>query len=916
MENKDNKINIKPIKRIAGTLATGVLLAITLIGTGFGLANSVEETKGNVDTRYNETVQIQTKVKIKESGKTINDAADSIYKTMAFLGEQNAEVKTIGNDTIVVTDPVSSFVDSEKTLIEMMKNTENNKNYIKEVQNLIVPLFTDGTLDFRTVKGNEIFSSAGYGFEFMKSNLEEDNSKSDETETKSNREYDDLNDPYDFFTTASVVHSNGAPLIKVGISKKSGNSDQYLNLFKDFNTWISTNKNNESFTTDYVVWFNFKNTYEQLSNLSDEVSNPEDVWTYVSGSETLRPLYLTASNIELMSNKYENSIQLTGNFTDSQANYFVDKINNSNSFEYSNLKVVMLSNDQTKVFLTVIASLLITFIIVVIFAFVGYFGLLGVLASISFLLINLIVAIVTSASGIAISGIVLLALFIVSGIAATCIYIVFNRYKNGNEDKFVTITNRFFTKVKDINKLLLVPTISIIITLYISSIVMPIALSAVIYLILIGLLFTFLVSVMVTLPLIYVFDLLLEFTPNVQTNKWTWTVGTNQKKNTNINTDIKNIKKRTLTVSLSGVIVLLVSLIIGVSLYSLTGSSTNNNIYGREDYVYNVAVINDQLKVDSTSEDPDEDGSWSWANISEKYYKDANALKGNIKKDFKSNGIDVTNISVVNNDEILNIDNDSFLTSFGFIISSRNAISQSQALKINESLSTEVISIDDGSGNKSGFMLEKAFSWNGKESKKVNSYSKFKYTNLGILSVVLIILITVIITLFIAGWGVSISVALTTTLETIFIISPIYIFFIPYNLLVWLPIMLFLAVSATIKIQIAQEAKEDEVKSERWARSTKKKMLLIPLMAMFLLPIELFLIGAYSFIIMVPIIVITIIAPLVIFSVQQFFFPYMSLILGDYRDGTKKNQLKADIRKSKDKENKEPKEEYIEGVNM
>ena len=900
---ESNQKNYKWIRRKTGIFLTVILAIISIVGIGFGFNKAVKNSS-SIDSRYNDYVQIETKVNFKSSDKNIDDAANSIHSTFKFLGIQNSTINIIGSDTLIISNPVSSYFDNEKNSIDMMGEYENNISYFSEMVSLTTSLLFNGTLDFRTEDGQEIFpygkipGSSKEGYYFSEENMTSGNIEEEYDETSNSTTTNSSISPGEFYKSASISYSKGYPVIKIGIKPKGNSSSDYKTMFTNFNNYINSNE-----TTNYVVWFNFDETFKIL-NILGLVDSKETMYETVSNNTTLRPLYSTATDEPVFNNFYENIIQLKGTYTEREAKYFVSKINNSNSFKYS----------DTKLILIVMASILLVMIIGIIFSFVTYFGLLGVISSIAFLIINSFMIVIYSLSGIAVTGLGLSALFIIALFSAMIIYLTTNTYKNNNKDKFISITKRFFNKFIDVNKLLFASLVSLILILYISGIFLNTLLALVIYLISIATVISYLVSVFILLPLIYLIDLLMEFSKDDYVKKWNWINGFNINIKNNINTEVKGIKQKTLGSVLVGVVVILLSSIIGGSLHVFMGSPANINFYGTKDYIYNVKVIDKEAEINIIDGD-----SSSGSEFIDPYYEYAKNDLDSVKNSFEDNGVKISNINIVRRDEIKrsNIgtleEEITILSTFGYQLTSKIQITEEMKKNIN------IILLDSGFGNdyySKGFELVDELSLTSGIAQKNISYTENKYIFQGLLSLFMIIIVATFIVFLSVNWGVAIAILLTTLLEAIFIVSPIFILFIPYNFLIWLPILLSIIFSAVIKIRISQMVKNDEVKEKKWIRNTKQMMFVMPTFLIFLGAIELLLIGAYGFITILPLLLITMIIPFVIFIIQQFVYPYFGELLGDFRERIKENKQKEDIFKSKNKSDGEVREEFIDGVNM
>ncbi|BDU67585.1 MAG: hypothetical protein TYPL_2380 [Candidatus Tyloplasma litorale] len=927
------KRNLKNIKKISFIILTFFILLLVFVSTAFGFYYSFTNS-GDIDSRYKDQLQIETKVNFLDKTKDVNVAADSIVESFEFLGIQNYQISTLGDDEIILSFPIDSYQDpdNEKTNIELMKNSTNNSNYLSEIENTLLPILFNGTLDFRTVKGNKIIDmeeeNGMYDFYFDQSTIESDNEIEDSSTQTENYNIepsyitiDESDKPWNFFGDAEIKYENGSPYINIELKEEGTNDDEYLNVFKDFDNWIDENSSSEeSFTTDYVVWFNFALVSEILQIMNpSEVTSQEDVWTYVSSNENLRPLYLTYNDISIMDTKWDSSIVLKGDFTERQANYFVNKINNSNSFRYSQINAMLITNNQNAIMIYVLLLLFILFIIISIFLFCYYFGLLGLIASIVYAFTNIVVSLIYSSIGVMVTGLGIMTLILISLFTAYLIYLFVKKYKENELEKNISKSKVLNIKFKKINNILLVPLISLILMLYFASLLVNTLISVPIDLILISIVLVYLICTIILLPSIYLLDIFTNFSNETYSQKWEVKIGLNKELFTsknNINTEVKNIKQKTLSSILIGVILLFLSLIFGAFSVSMTSTSINSNLYGTRNYAYNVQLVSGEMNM-LPNQEPEFGGIDYY--YAEEEYELVLENEDKIIDIFEDNNIKVNQISIVREDDF-SIDQNNeinFTSKFGFIIYSRDAISSSIASNINENLSEVTINIQDGLIKyDTSFELTNDLSLSTENASKIISLNEKNSFNKLMISLLIIVLIVTIISLFIGNWGIALSTLITSLLEIVFIVSPLVILFIPFGTLVLLPIILFLAISSAIKISIINHVKNDEIENDKWIRNSKKHILIVPIMAMMMFVIGLFLIGAYSFVMIIPFLIVILIAPFVIFVIQQFTFTYLSKMFGEFRDRVKKNKLNDDIRKSKENNDNQSREEYIEGVNM
>ncbi len=925
---------IKKSRKVTGIVLASVLFAATAVGAGFGFSKAVNEL-GGVDTNYNDFVQIEADVDFNNGGD-INDAARTVTNTLEFLGMQNAVVRTMGDSKIIINNPISSYSDGELRPLNTnddhfkLMNATNNTNYLNEVGSLMIPLFFDGTLDIRDTEGDAAFILDDYGWTFA-GGVDEGGTfgvSSDtgtETETESATTYStdfDMGD-YDitnFFDGAKLTHSQGNPVIELQISKKGSDSDEYINMFKDLDRYIDSTAGSSN-PTQYVVWFNYELTYDLVNMLDpDGLGASASLYEYVSGNETLRPLYVTTGTESIMSSKYSDTVELTGNFSEQQAQYFVDKINNSNDFTYSNVSFEVILNLQTKIMLLVLALLLLIMVITIIFSFVAYFGLLGLIASAVFTLSIMTMGLIISATGILVTGLGLISLGMIVVATALLVFTAMNEYKNNNEDKYLSVSKVFTSKVSSIQSMIFAPLVTTVLLFYGAGLVSSTLITIPLYLVVIGMVLAYVFVSILLLPLIYFMDLTLEWSRVEQTSRWDLISGINK-------LDLDALNKKGLEADESksklGIIVSLVLLalavIVGGTLYGTTGSVVNANVFGTQNYSYVVQATEDVAWLD-LEDDSSLSGIHPYGvDMSQDYFENTEKYMNEVESAFESNGVKVSDIDVIRVDEVADNSGDlQLIGSFGFEIDSNDKITSSNIDAINEDLAAIDADLNDEAIDiaHTSYEVTERMSWNGEESIKMVGYTQNNNLIKGVYSLLIMALITTLILLIVGNWGVAIAALVTTLMESALIISPFIILYLPFSTLVVFPVLLLAGLSFRTKVVIAKQAKSDEIETNKWDRAAKKNQWTLPIFASILLVLELFLFGTYSAMLVIPMIIATVVAPIAIYLVQQLVFPILASKLDSVRNSGVKKKLAKDIEEAKNSNDGELREEYIEGVNM
>ncbi len=954
LESVNNETPVKgnKAKKVAGSVLASVLFVSSLIGASFGYYKTYNEVNG-FDTNYNDFIQLEANVKIdSHSGKDIHDAARSLTRTLDFLGLQNSTVRTVGDSKVIINNPIESYENDGLYLFSDKDDyslndyhfdpiNSSHEAYSKEIASMIIPLFFDGTLDLRDEEGDAAFlkvsDDVNYtNYEFA-GGVDNVNGKEGDfgvvaddagTETESYGVLDsrtiagyDPSDYYvkDFLGDAKLKHDQGNPVIEMEISKEGNDGDGYINMYKELDAYID-DMNTVGTPVTYVFWFNYELTYDLIEAMDSEgLSSAGSLYSYVSANEALRPLYVTASTDSLMSSKFADTIELTGSYSESQAKFFVDRINNSNSFEYSDVQMTVMFNLQTKIMLFVLAVIVLLMIIVIIFAFVAYFGLLGLIASAVFVLVTMISGLMYTSTGILLTALGVLSLGLIAVISATVIAWVIVIYKKDNEDKFISVNKVASDKFRKIHGTLFSPMVTTVLLFYGAGLVLPTMIAVPLYLVVIGLVISYIFATLILFGIIYIMDLLTNWSRVEIESKWDWAFGKNfafeeskSFKATSSDVEAKTSKWGVIAT----VITMLVAVVMGGVMYGTIGTPFNTNVYGNETYSYVVQATDlDAVLYLNEGEDVPND-KYGYEHL-QSYYEATDKQIDEVENVFENNGVKVSSIETVRLDEI-NSSGD-LVGAYGYEIHSRTEINSDIVELINSDLAEVNVELQPEEAvieKNTSFEMSERLSWTGTESLKIIGYTQNVFFFKTLYTLILMSLITALILLFVGNWGISLAALVSSLLESVLLVSPLVIFFLPISTLVALPIVILAGISFRTKVVIAKQAKEDEVQSNKWQRAAKSQSLITPMFAGVLIIFELLLIGTFSFVAVLPMIIVTLIAPFAVYLIQNFVFVSMASKLSDVRDNNAAAKLQKDIEESKSTDKSKISEEYIDGVNM
>ena len=899
MENKQTKN--KKIKLIATGLGASLLLAGTLIGSGFGFAKAVKE-RGPEDNLFNQRTLIQADINA-EDGTTLREVGNYVNETIEFLGINNSKVYITDFDNIdrlIIDIPVSTYItekDDNDKLIDTFSDLGNNEKFVKEVAKIYATALFNNNLDFRSTTGEQIFVKQNNGFIFDETVLETE-TENETFSLKVNSGYGD----YDFYTKSSISYKNGVPIINVGFEKNNGKND-YLNLFKEFNEYLTISPE-----TSYNIWFGYDQLVEFGTNVTGETFVPEEHL----GEKWIKPFYVTTSSSSIMSSRFADkiTIQKDVGFNENEAKFYSKKINNTDSFtiDYSSINVSLYMNEKSKVILIVMASILLVVIITIIGLMLWYLGLLGLIASAGFILINLFVALIYSGSGLIVTSIGLIGLIVLAFLSAWMIFIVANKYRKDNDDKYISSFRRYTDKLKGFNREIFSPMLTITILAFVAGLFLPAIIASILYLVVIGNVLAYFMAILIQLSYFGI-DVITNFTKDYYDVKWSLMIGrVDSLWNKKINYNDSLSKKRTTIISLSSIIVFLLSVFVGGALFLTTGSSVNTNIYGTQDYYYNVKLIDSNTEYKEFNILSEE----GLIGISTTYEKTA-LLENQIKSSLKEAGIKVKDISLVRNDEITffpttSIDESDWNielvdnATFGFNVITLKSIEDTEKVKQNL--------LNIGCEINEDFLSMS----NGQYSKITNVTDNTIAIN-AVLMILALILVFSIIALFVSRWGAALTVIITTTIEAIFVYAPLFMLFIPFVQIMLLPIALLMCLSAGVKVYIIRKVKEESQKTENvWIKCTEQNQFLILLVSITFVIMSLFLIPLVGVIYAITFGIYALWIGFVTLITQRYVFTYFARVFTNFNDKVRKNKVSDDITRSKNSD--EPQEEYIEGVNM
>ncbi len=947
--NNETPVKGKNAKKIAGSVLASVLFVSSLVGASFGYYKTYNNV-GGFDTNYNDFIQIEADVKFDaHSGTNVHDAAKSLTRTLDFLGLQNSTVRTAGDSKVIINNPIESYGNDQLYLFSDKDSLIDyhfdpiigtHESYSKEIASMIIPLFFDGTLDLRDEEGDAAFLKVSddtdyTNYEFAGGVGNTNGKEGDfgvETDTGTETEsYDGAQsrtiagyDPADYYVKdflgdASLKHVQGNPVIELNIAKEGNNGDGYINMYKELDAYID-DMNALGTPVTYVFWFNYELTYDLVEAMDSEgLTSAGSLYSYVSANDSLRPLYVTSSTESLMSSKYADTIQLNGTYSESQAKFFVDRINNSNSFEYSNVQFNVVFNLQTKIMLFVLLVIVLLIILVIIFAFVAYFGLLGLIAAAVFVLVTMISGLMYTSTGILLTGLGVLSLGVIAVISAAVIAWVLIIYKKDNEDKFLSVNKVASDKFKKIHGLLFSPMVTTVLLFYGAGLVIPTMIAVPLYLIVIGLVISYIFATIILFGIIYVMDLLTNWSRVEINKKWDWAIGKNldfDQEQVSVNVSSEVEAKTSKWGVIAAVIAMLVAVVMGGVMYGTTGSPFNTNSYGATSYSYVVQAKDlDAILYLNEGEDVPND-KYGYEHL-QSYYEETDSKIGDVKNVFKDNGVKVSNIETIRLDEIN--DNGDLVATYGYEIQSRTAIDNEKVDALNEDLTSVIVDLqpeEEVITKTTTFEMAERLSWTGHESVKIIGFTQNLFFVKALFGLILMSLITALILLFVGNWGVAIAALVSTMTESLLLVTPLVILFLPISTLVAFPILILAGISFRTKVVIAKQAKEAEVESNKWQKAAKSQSNIVALFAGVLIIFELLLIGTFSFVTVLPMIIVTLIAPFAVYLVQNFVYVSLASKLSDVRDNNAKAKLQKDIEESKSLDKSKISEEYIDGVNM
>lgn len=923
---KEQSQNYKKLKLIASVTGASLILIISILGSSYGIYSSATNS-GDLDNTFNQRALIESDISLSE-GTTIREAGDSIDDTLEFIGFNNTNVYISGEgkqSRVIIDTPISSYVSDQDSdnVIDASKTPETNISFLEEVAGIYSTTLFNPNLDFRSTDGQQIFTKTDKGYEYDGSVLETDDDTTESYAFKTSGKYND----YDFYKSASVSYSNGQPVINVSLNDNNTQTT-FLNAFQEFN------KDLEAGGKTFDIWLG----YDQLEDFLQIVTGDTSANLYdYKDSKYVKPFYIGSSSSTIMNSKYADriTIKTDNRLSDKEAKFYAKKINNTELFTASNetgtVNVSLYTSQKSKIALYVMALLFILVIFVIAAIMLWYLGLLGLLASSVFLAVNAIVVAIFASASLTVTMMALISLIVLAFVSGWLIFVLTNRYRFDNEDKYLTPTKRYFEKLRIFNKELFASVVSISILVFVAGMLLPAIIASPLYIFVIGIVLTYAMCLLLQLA-IYGVDSLINFTGEYFDCKWSPIIGRiDPLWNKEIKYNDSISKRRTTILTLSSIIVLLISFIMGGGMYLTTGSAINTNMYSTQSYYYNVRVI-DAKEVSMINSDEEQ------LDPVDSFYDATKTLEDDVREAFKDAGYRPTSINLVRNDAVAfgpisgidEISPENKLqddASFGFNITTSKKIEGNSIDKVNEKLAeieTQGISVTsddidltiDLSDGAKGFEInENKLSLNNSNPSKFISISSESEIEKTIFMMIIVILVFGFITIFVAKWGAALSVMISSSVEAILFMAPLFVLFLPYAQILLLPLTMLFTLSASVKIYITKKVKNSEKKTEDvWIKNTERSQFLILLVSAIISILSLLLIPVYGLALGIIFGLFTLWFGFISLITQRYVFTYFAKILTGFNDRVRNNKISDDIRRSKSSD--EPQEEYIEGVNM
>lgn len=920
MNDNEKKI----IKNLISTIAVGILVLGVLIGSIFGLVNSYKENKDNADKSYNERAQIEVNVKPLTEDGNINDSANILMDNLDFVGEHQTNISVVGDEQLIITTPINSYNEKDS---DRIFDPNLNPKYVKEMEQLALVLFFQGNIEFRTVDGQALFQIVNGKIRFVEPEIEDDTTTSSyEQQTK---DIYDVSSAPELFTNATVEHANGNPYIS--LTPKDNLIDEFLL----WTSWINSQANQND--ASYVVWFEYEKLLNIVSAIDPTYTSDVGLFSYAVDQSTgevktwMRPFLITYNYVPTIE-VYEDTVNLYGTFTEREAQYYVNKINNSNKYKYSITNITLLTNTHSSTILIVMFMLFVLLIAISIFTFTWYFGLLGLLAGIFTMLSNLFSVLILSSLGIVITGFALFSLFIIFIVVNLIVYFVLAKYKINN-DKSTSKYNKFLKNYKTISLELFIPVLMFSSTLFVVGILLNTFLSSIFYLISLMVLIAYFMVLILFVPLIFILDCAVSFTTVESEEKWLWVFGYNNVENNredenskksnkrkNKKFDSKSFNRKSNILFSVSILLVIVTMGISLTIFSFTGAPVN--IVEDYQYKYNVTLVNSPIH--ETINLPSSDINYFVDQ--ETWYFEAEENYDEVINVFKENGVNVKDSEIVRNEEYiynptspdtpieLNAD-------FGFTIFSNDKMSLEEMENINNSLATLDTSLSNSGGyelSASGSLVysidSKTMEPTGIEPISLINYSENTYAWQGVASIYILIIFAMFILIASFNWAIGLSSMISMLIESVLIISPLFLFFIPMNAFVWIPIILSLSLSAVLKTRISKKVSMLKDEDINWYKEASNSIIWINLFGAFMLFMEVILVFAYGLLTILPMALTTILSIIFISTIHKNSFPTFAEKLTIRRNNIVERKRNQDIENSKNKEIVS--EEMIDGINI
>ncbi|BDV03694.1 MAG: hypothetical protein HPPSJP_4150 [Candidatus Hepatoplasma scabrum] len=618
-QGKNLKVETKERGKIITLFFSVFFFILILFGSIFGLLNFNNPNDYQIGNNFKNYYQFEVSVEWKDQqidrNDEINQLADYFNQQLSINENYyDSEVYVVDDDTILIDMPIISIQNGNygDDLLNKPFSDPTQQALLQEVIYLQATLINQDYLEFRSYNGELLFPN---GDQFVAPPI----ASTDDVSTDLYSNLDATTNQGNLIDTAEVDYYQGNPYIKI--------YPKDATIFRDAITWYQDQAaqatSSDPNSSYWTIWFD----YDQLENIllkgtdngifdyipvdydpsGEQVQ--ENVYTYTHTDEDgnltqeitkkiAEPYFVTIGQpSNYNTSVYNDYFAITGDFSVAKANNIVRRINFSDTLQYFDLSISnynLVYNQNSINDLGWMFWLFITFVLLVGFFFVFWFGLLGLIATGNNLLFAILFSYFIYLFSLPISFALLSGLFLIVLITSWFSFYILKKYKD-IDNKLWNAKTKYQKIMKDFSITFLPLLFVVLVSFLIGGFFLPIFPQIFIYFLVFAILFFLLVNYLI-LPLVLFFiDWATNFTNFVFTKEdqfWNYFIGFNDKKLfSNKKQELLKVKKNNNNFKFIIILTLISSVLFGAVFainYSQTNSGLNKGFLNDSLYQYDI----------------------------------------------------------------------------------------------------------------------------------------------------------------------------------------------------------------------------------------------------------------------------------------------------------------------------------------